>query len=98
MSKPKPKPCSALAEVIRPRSPFEAFDPPYPIAEIDLSPLLVSLMIRLNDDADDDGVVADFCESFGLKSRPLWPPLRLIGTQARRCIDAQAICLGIKSA
>ena len=33
---------------------------------LDLHPLLVLLMTRLNDDADDGGVVADFCACFYL--------------------------------
>ena len=72
----KPKPCSALAEVIRPRSPYAVFNPNYPTMEIDLSPLLVLLMIRLTDSADDDGIIWDFCESFGLNRRAVAAAVR----------------------
>ena len=38
--------------------------------EVDLHPLLVLLMQRLTDDAaDDDGIIWDFAESFGLNRR-----------------------------
>lgn len=71
MTKRKSKPCSAMAEVIRPQSPFGVGGPyaPLPVA-LDLHPLLVLLMQRLTDDAaDDDGIIWDFCESFGLNRR-----------------------------
>jgi hypothetical protein len=68
MAKRNPKPCSAMVEVIRHKSPFGE-GKPYSFLPIDLHPLLVLLMTRLNDDADDDGVIWDFCESFGLNRR-----------------------------
>jgi len=61
------KPCSALADVIQPRSPYETASLVYP--QIDLCPLLVLLMTRLTDSADDDGIVDDFCESFRLSRK-----------------------------
>src|SRR5437588_8760 len=60
------KPCSAMLDVIQPMPPYGIGDPYSPL---DLSPLLVLLMIRLNDDADDDGIIDDFCESFHLNRR-----------------------------
>ena len=63
----KTKPCSALADVIRPRSPYETASLVY--LQIDLCPLLVLLMTLLTDSADDDGIVDDFCESFRLSRK-----------------------------
>jgi hypothetical protein len=68
MAKRNPKPCSGRAEAIRPKSPFGEAKP-YSFLPIDLHPLLVLLMTRLNDDADDDGVVDDFCACFHLEKK-----------------------------
>jgi len=68
MAERKSKPCSAMAEVIRPPWPFGKSEP-YSFLPFDLHPLLVLLMTGLNDDADDDGVVADFCASFHLEKK-----------------------------
>jgi hypothetical protein len=37
--------------------------------ETDLASMLVLLMTRLTDSADDDGIVDDFCESFHLSKK-----------------------------
>jgi hypothetical protein len=37
-----------------------------------------------NDDADDDGVVADFCACFHLSKKAVWRPLQPTGMQAER--------------
>jgi len=57
-----------MVDVIRPQSPF-GIAKPYSFLPIDLHPLLVLLMTRLNDDADDDGILDDFCASFHLSNR-----------------------------
>ena len=65
----KRKPCGALADVINAPAPFGEGGP-YSFLPSDLSPLLVLLMQRLTDDAaDDDGIIWDFAESFGLDRR-----------------------------
>jgi len=69
MAKRNPKPCAALADVIRPKSPFGEAKP-YSFLPVDLHAPLLLLMIRLTDSADDDdGVVADFCASFHLEKK-----------------------------
>jgi hypothetical protein len=71
MAKRNPKPCAALADVISAPPPFGEGGPYalLPIA-LDLHPLLVLLMQRLTDDAaDDDDIIWDFAESFGLNRR-----------------------------
>jgi hypothetical protein len=68
MAKRNRKPCAALADVINRPSPFGEAKP-YSFLPIDLHPLLVLLMTRLNDDADDDGVVSDFCACFHLNKK-----------------------------
>ena len=63
------QPCSALADVINRPSPFGEGGP-YSFLPSDLSPLLVLLMSRLADNAaDDDNIIWDFSESFGLNRR-----------------------------
>jgi len=47
-------PCAALADAILPKLPLKTAAPVYPQA--DLSPLLLLLMVRLTDSADDDGI------------------------------------------
>ena len=67
----KSKPCSAIADAIN-TPPAFGMGEPYALlpTEVDLHPLLVLLMQRLTDDAaDDDGIIWDFCESFGLNRR-----------------------------
>jgi hypothetical protein len=70
MAARKPKPCSAMADVIRPKSPFGIGSDPYSLLPVDLHAPLLLLMIRLTDSADDDGVVDDFCACFHLEKRP----------------------------
>jgi hypothetical protein len=70
----------------------------YSFLPLDLHPLLVLLMQRLTDDAaDDDGIIWDFAESFGLNRRAVLAAVRPTGTQARLFTDAMR-CDGIKSA
>lgn len=62
------KACAALADAIRPKPPFGiGLSGPY--LPLDLSPELLLLMGRLNDDADDAGVVDDFCACFHLNPK-----------------------------
>jgi len=71
MAKRNPKPCSALADAIN-TPPAFGLGGPYALLpiEVDLHPLLVLLMTRLTDHAaDDDGIIWDFAESFGLNRR-----------------------------
>ena len=75
MAKRNPKPCAALADVINRPSPFGEGGP-YSFLPIDLHPLLVLLMTRLNDDADDLGVVEDFCASFHLEKKAVLAAVR----------------------
>jgi len=70
MAKRNPKPCAALADAIGPKSPFGVGGPYALLPIADLHSLLVLLMQRLTDDAaDDDGIIWDFAESFGLNRR-----------------------------
>jgi hypothetical protein len=48
--------------------------------ETDLASMLVLLMTRLTDSADDDGIVDDFCESFHLSKKAV---VAAVSTQAR---------------
>ena len=75
MAKRNPKPCAALADVINRPSPFGEGGP-YSFLPIDLHPLLVLLMTRLNDDADDAGVVEDFCACFHLEKKAVLAAVR----------------------
>jgi hypothetical protein len=68
MAKRNPKPCSAMVEVIRHKSPFGEGGP-YSFLPVDLHSPLLLLMIRLTDSADDGGVVADFCACFHLEKK-----------------------------
>ena len=74
MAKNPTKSCSALAEAICPRSPYGVANSAYP--QVDLSPLLLLLMIRLTDSADDDGVVSDFCDCFHLERKAVLAAVR----------------------
>lgn len=66
----KRKPCAALADVINAPSPFGPGGPYALMPLADLHPLLVLPMQRLTDDAaDDDNIIWDFAESFGLNRR-----------------------------
>ena len=63
-----------MADAIWPRSPYAAANPVYP--QIDWSPLLVLLMTRLTDSADDEGVIEDFCQSFGYSRKAVTAAVR----------------------
>jgi hypothetical protein len=76
MAKRNPKPCAAMADVIRPKSPFGTGSEPYSFLPVDLHAPLLLLMIRLTDSADDDGVVADFCACFHLEKKAVLAAVR----------------------
>jgi len=61
----KRRPCAGMADAIKPQSPFGE-GKPYSLLPVDLHAPLLLLMTRLNDDADDEGIMADFCECFCL--------------------------------
>jgi hypothetical protein len=63
------EPYSALVDIIFPKPPYSLGNPAYPRMETDLASMLVLLMTRLTDSADDDGIVDDFCESFHLSKK-----------------------------
>jgi hypothetical protein len=73
----KHEPCAALAEVIQPKLPFGPVSGPYSYLPLDLGPLSVLLMQRSTDSPDDDdGVIADFCQSFGFRKRAVVAAIR----------------------
>ncbi len=71
----RPKPCAAMADVLRPKSPFGETKP-YSLLPLDLHAPLLMLMIRLTDSADDDGVVDDFCACFHLNKKAVLAAIR----------------------
>ena len=75
MAKRNPKPCAALANAIKPQSPFGE-GKPYSLLPLDLHAPLLVLMIRLTDSADDDGVVDDFCACFHLNKKAVLAAIR----------------------